>query len=1127
MKSSKVIARTILTRMRSTSPLFLAATALAIGIAPSTASAEVDYLREVKPILQKRCYACHGVLKQQSNLRLDTVVSMRKGGESGDDVIVPGKPDESLLYRVVSGSAGFRMPPENEGSPLEPDELKLLRAWIVEGANAPDDEEPQLDPATYWSYQIATRPSLPKVANVAWVRTPIDHFIAAEHERRELTPNAEADRAVLLRRVYLDLIGVPPTRDELLAFVADESPRAFEYVVDDLLSRPAYGHRWGRHWMDVWRYSDWYGRRGSNEIRYSQRHIWRWRDWIVESLNDDKGYDQMIVEMLAGDEIAPGDLDVAVATGFLGRNWYKFDRNVWMFDTVERTSQALLGLTLRCCRCHDHKYDPISHEDYYRFRAFFEPHGVRTDRVSVQTGTEVDNGKEAVLKDGLSFVFDKDLDQPTYRFIRGDGRYPDKEKELSPAVPAPLGNREIAVEPVSLPVDAFYPALREPLAGGMIEQAAAKISHSKAAVRDAEQLANQAKEAVDARVANSTTVSEGDAKPFLVDNFSQANPAVWQILNGEWVYEDGKLIEKQDTSFATVVTKQNHPRNFRASMTYRPLQPGSYRSIGFSFDFVDTGNSQDVYTATSDTSQSVQAFHRKDGKQAYPQAGIVPVKLKVGDVATVEVTARGQDLKIWLNGELKLEYVMPVKRRDGKFALWVHKGNAEFHKLEIKPLVTTVGDLRKQHRDAVNAVASKQLQVVTAQAELEALKTRFSAERAKYSDASDEERARLAKIAARSERAVQVRLAEEGVLIAQQYLAATSAVQQAAAGKVVAEAKRKLTAAETKLVEAKKAEQTPDGNYAPLGEVHPQTSTGRRLALARWIVDKRNPRTARIAVNQMWLRHFGEAIVPSVANFGLNGERPSHPELLDWLAVELMESGWSMKHVHRLIVSSSTYRMSSHTSPGLSRQPPDGATPANIDPNNRYLWRMNSRRMEAEVVRDSILAVSSSLDWSQGGPDIPENQGESVFRRSMYFRLTPDSKMKFLELFDVADPNSCYRRIESVVPQQALAISNSRLAQTQSRRLASQLARFIPIGTDHAVFVKMAFETILSRPPQSDELAACDEFLAAHKSLLQSANLSALSPGEAKPLDANAAQHRARENLVHVLLNHNDFVTIR
>src|SRR5262249_43292635 len=247
---------------------------------------------------------------------------------------------------------------------------------------------------------------------------------AAEQARRGLKPNPLADKATLLRRVTLDLVGLPPSREELHAFLADEAPDAYDKVVDRLLASPQYGERWGRPWMDVWRYSGPFGL--GEEYRYSQRHVWRWRDWIIESLNADKGYDRMIVEMLAGDELAPGDPNTLRATGYLARNWYKFNRNIWIQDTVEYTAAGFLGTTLRCARCHDHKYDPISQADYYRFRAVFEPHDVRIDPVPAQPD---------INKDGVARVFDKTPDTPTYLFVRGDERNPDKSRTLTPGVP--------------------------------------------------------------------------------------------------------------------------------------------------------------------------------------------------------------------------------------------------------------------------------------------------------------------------------------------------------------------------------------------------------------------------------------------------------------------------------------------------------------------------------------------------------------------------------------------------------------------------------------------------------------------------------------------------------------------
>src|SRR5947207_3185631 len=267
--------------------------------------------------------------------------------------------------------------------------------------------------AQHWAFVPPARPALPEVKNAGWVRNPIDAFIATEHERRGLTPRPEAPRHVLLRRVYLDLVGLPPTREELHAFLADTSPDAYEKVVGRLLASPQYGERWGRHWMDVWRYSDWAGYQA--EVRESQPFVWRWRDWIVESLNRDKPYDQMVREMLAGDEIAPTDPKVLAATGFLARNWYKFNRNVWLENTVEHTSKAFLGLTVNCARCHDHKYDPVSQIEHYRFRAFFEPYEVRTDRVPGEPDTK---------KDGVVRAFDADGAKKTFLFLRGDEKSP-------------------------------------------------------------------------------------------------------------------------------------------------------------------------------------------------------------------------------------------------------------------------------------------------------------------------------------------------------------------------------------------------------------------------------------------------------------------------------------------------------------------------------------------------------------------------------------------------------------------------------------------------------------------------------------------------------------------------------
>ena len=358
---------------------------------------------------------------------------MRQGGRSGP-AIVPGKSSASLLLDAVTGKDRPRMPPEKDGPALAPNQIALLRAWIEQGAKAPRRQPPKIRASTGPS----RNPFVPPCRRPPQPVTP-STFLWRRHEPGpgcDLRP--AASKEVLLRRVSLDLIGLPPTRAELQAFLADTAPDAYEKVVDRLLASPRHGEHWARHWMDVWRYSDWYGRRAVPDVWNSAPQIWRWRDWIVRSLNADKGYDRMVQEMLAGDEMAPEDDEAGHATGYLVRNWYALNPNQWMRDVVEHTGKAFLGLTFNCCHCHDHKYDPISQEEYFRFRAFFEPLGLRQDRVP----GEADPGPfqkynysqlRKVVPTGCVRVLDENPATPTRMYRMGDER--DVMKDRPPIAP--------------------------------------------------------------------------------------------------------------------------------------------------------------------------------------------------------------------------------------------------------------------------------------------------------------------------------------------------------------------------------------------------------------------------------------------------------------------------------------------------------------------------------------------------------------------------------------------------------------------------------------------------------------------------------------------------------------------
>ena len=736
-------------------------------------------------------------------------------------------------------------------------------------------------------FESVKRPAVPEVKteNRQWVRNEIDAFLAAEHEVRGLTPRAEAPKDVWLRRVHLGLTGLAPTSEEVRDFLADESADAHEKAVDRLLENSAYGERWGRHWMDIWRYADWGGYKA--EVRFSQPHIWRWRDWIVEALNEDKTYDRMIVEMLAADEVAPEDEEALRATGYLVRNFHGGSRDVWLDNVVKHTSQAFLGVTMGCVRCHDHKYDPIPQEAYYEMRAIFEPYHVRTDHVPGEMDTR---------KKGMPRAFDKTVATKTYFLERGDERFPVKDKVMLPGVPKALGGKYKAMV-VKLPRLAYQPAKRDFVKRGMMNAEQDVVAKAKA------DLAKVKKESPDDKV----KVKAAELRLVAAESKQRALVA---LFNVESMEDKGKKGSEEWKKVAAATAKI-----------------------------------------------------QKEVALAQAQA-----KLALGESEKVAATNRMK------------------KAKSGK---------------DSKSM----------------ASASKAMK---------------------------------------------------------------------AAGKKIEDAKKAVAAAE------KMNEKPVTEKYKVReGLSYPATSTGRRLAFAKWLGSEANPLTARVAMNHIWLRHFGQAIVPTVSEFGANGREPTHPALLDWLAAEFMSRGWSMKEMHRLIVTSAAYRMSST---------PEKNNFA-VDPDNIYLWRMPSRRMEGEIVRDNLLWIAGRMDPEMGGPDIDHRTAQESRRRSIYLRHGREKLVEFVQIFDGPKVSECYIREESVQPHQALAMANSKLtnlaAQSVSERLSGQA------GEDAAAFVEQAFLTVLGKAPKAEEKKLCLEFL-------ESGDIV-----------------RKKERLVAVLLNHNDFVTVR
>lgn len=1103
---------------------FLAFTALGWG------ADSADYLNRVKPVLQARCFACHGVLKQEGGLRLDTAALALKGGDSGPAVTAKDVPGSRLLLRVSSHDDADRMPPE--GEPLKPEEIAAIKSWIESGAPAPADEPAERDPREHWAFQVPVRPAVPVVdwnavgSSPVPCSNPIDAFLAAKHRDYGLRPQPVADKRIWLRRVSLDLIGLPPSREETEAFLADQSTTAYDTVVTRLLQSPHYGERWGRHWMDIWRYSDWWGL--GEDARNSMKHIWHWRDWIVESLNADKGYDQMLREMLAADELYPEDNDRLRAGGFLSRQYFKFNRTSWLDETIEHTSKAMLGMTFNCSKCHDHKYDPFSQQDYYRFRALFEPYQVRLDSVAGQIDFE---------KDGIPRPFDCNLDIKTFVHIRGDDRNPDTSRLMEPAFPAFLGIAAPAIQPVSLPPLAVQPGLNPQVVESYLKQAEQQIADRQAKLEVARKQLAEA-EVREQRLASLTPEEKlkNSGAVLVRDDFSASQPEIWQMLDGKWTYADGKLIQSLDGAARGVLRlRQQVPVDFEAKLTYVPTGGQMWKSVGITFDGTDT-NEFLAYLSSYAEGPKVQ-FAYKKGDYFYPAEAAQARPIPLQQVQELTLRVRGQLVNMSVNGQQAVAYRIPVARVPGLFQLITFDATAEFRLFELRALSPDTVLVEPANgagaSEAVVSVDSAKLAVASAEKSLDwavtipaSIRARAAAERSRYLQPSDPNTPELVKAAVRAERVSTVAKSDEDVA------RLTMEVARAPADKK-ADLEGKLATARTSLETALKQIDEPGEVYTPIRgaskalesnleteesrlKPFPATSTGRRTALALWMTDPKNPLTARVAVNHIWSRHFGRPLVATVFDFGRKGALPTHPELLDWLAIELMEggqgtasgnssSGWNMKHIHRLIVTSNAYRMTSSSV---------GAPPSNLerDSENRFYWRMNSIRMQSQIVRDALLSLSGDLDLTMGGPSIPTSN-ETSRRRSMYFVHSNIDHQKFLSVFDDASVLDCYRRAESIVPQQALALENSPLATEVAQKIAIRLAAANPAMTTEQ-FIREAFLNILSVEPTPAEQSAAQQALTQLTELMTRTN-------------RNDPVGLARVSIIQALLNHNDFVTVR
>ena len=968
--------------------LFLGA---GIGGAAQGAPQTVDFAKDIFPIFERSCHSCHGPALQQGKLRLDSRQAALDGGQSGR-IIQPGNAAESSLYQRVAGLNDLaRMP---MGGELAADEIELIQTWIEGGAEWP--EEPGLAEGEtrepHWAFVTPKRPSPPRVKNEAWPANPIDHFILARLEQEELSPSPEADRIVLLRRLSLDLIGLPPTIKEVPEFLADQRPDAYQRQVERLLASPHYGERWGRHWLDAARYAD-----SDGFEKDKPRRVWFYRDWVINALNRDLPYDDFIIQQLAGDLLPDAGQDQIVATGFLRNSMINAEGGIdpeqfrmeALFDRMDAIGKGILGITIQCAQCHDHKYDPLRQEEYYRLFAFLN----NTHEANLAVYTPVEQMKRAEVFRRIREV-EENLRHTHPDWEQRMAQWEDRVRSDRPnwTILRPT------VEDISSGGQKYLPQGD----GSFLAQGYAPTKH-------------RVKMSVETKLQNLTAFR----LELLNDpNLPLGGPG--RSLKGtgaltEFEVEAASMgspeqIEKVEISGATAdIALPETP--LEAMFDDNSDQLRVTGPIEFAIDGdektawgIDAGPARrnlprkavfTVKTSISHPQGTLLIFHlsqKHGGANSDDNQNHNLGRFRISATTTPEVTADPLPA-----GLRKILSIPRSDRTDSQaktvFSYWrttVREWGQANQEIE---------ELWRQHPEG------------TAQLVLE-------------------ERARSR----------ETHLLNRGDFLSP--------------GKSVS-----------------------SGVPAFLHSF-PEDAPPNRLGFARWLVDSDSPTTARSLVNRVWQAYFGIGLVASSENLGRQSEAPSHPGLLDWLAVEFMERGWSLKQLHRLIVSSATYRQSSKQTPELRER----------DPYNRLLARGSRLRVEAEIVRDIALAASGLLNPSIGGasvyPPAPrflfvppasygpkvwkEEQGENRYRRSLYtfrFRSVP---YPVLQAFDAPNgDSSCVRRSRSNTPLQALTTLNEPLFLEAAQALALRTLR--EGGGSDGDRLTYAFRRCLTRMPTQAE----------------------------------------------------------
>ena len=913
---------------------------------PPAAAKEIDFARDIKPIFAARCYACHGPKEARGGLQLHRRSDAEEGGDNGP-VIAPGKAADSRLLRYVAHlDEGYEMPPE--GDPLSAEQLGLLRAWIEQGAKWPPAADVAVAGSEHWAYRKPQRLEPPTVKATTWPRNAIDHFVLSRLEREGLSPSPEADRATLLRRVSLDLIGLPPTIEEVDAFVADTRADAYEQAVERLLASPHYGERWARLWLDLARYADTHGFE-----KDPLRTMWRYRDWVIDALNRDMPFDQFTIEQIAGDLLPEATLSQKIASGFHRNTMYNTEGGVdreearvaTIVDRVNTTATVWLGSTLTCAQCHTHKYDPFRQKEYYQFFAFFNS------------------------------VDEPEIDAPT----------PAQAEELA-AFRAAVGKLEAVLARQTPELDAAQQAWERDLANNQ--------SRPWTALAPASWLST----------GGAAFTRLGD-NSLLASELNPANDSYTVVL-----HTDAKGI----TGLRLEVLPD-------ASLPHAGL--GRHDDGSFVLSHFE------VKAAPRGTPQAAQAVALAAASADYTQPSYAVASVigdKPGSGWAIDAHKDGFRVPRTAVFETKED----VGHESGTSLIVTLRHDSKFPRANIGRFRISVTTAPRPVRMPTLPDAVRKLLAIAVAERTDPQRVEMSAYYRTIAPALDGVRKQLAELRKREPKIPKALVMQE-------------------------RAKPRETHVNIR------------GNFLSPGRkvgpgvpsVLPPLPTGQpanRLALARWLVNAENPLTARVAVNRIWEPLFGTGLVATSEDFGTQGEPPSHPELLDYLATELIRQKWSMKAIDRLIVTSATYRQASRVTPELVER----------DPRNRLLARGPRARVEAEMIRDIALAASGLLSRKIGGasvfPSQPEgiwtqnyssdkwstSAGEDRHRRGLYTFWRRTSPYPAFMSFDAPSREFCsVRRSRTNTPLQALTTLNDPAFIECAQALAGRMLNEAPPTT--------------------------------------------------------------------------------